>query len=120
MQFIQSICSTLYILINFSKLYHNLFKIIKKSYGLRHSVRAGSNPADWFSSFPPHFCSHYFIWGEKYPAAEKLSSGVKIIRRRNKYPGRARVGQRFDKKVSKKSHSDKSCRTVPKLSYSLS
>ena len=54
---------------------------------------------------PPHFCSHYtttggkiFRWRKNYPAAEKLSRGsVKTIRRRNNYPGRVQVGQKFEK-----------------------
>ena len=79
-----------------------------------HSVRADSNPTDWSSSSPPppHFCSHYNTWGKNYKrasvegsrggrerkytagrqAGEKLSrGGVKIIRRRSNYPGRAQV-----------------------------
>ena len=43
---------------------------------LFHSVRAGSNPADWPSSFPPHFCSYHTTRG-------------KIIRRRKNYPAAA-------------------------------
>ena len=43
--------------------------------------------------------------------AQKLSGGVKFIRRRNNYPERARVGR----KIKKKSHSAENCRTVPEI-----
>ena len=52
--------------------------------------------------------AHTTLLGENYPAAEKLSrGGVKTIQRRNNYPGRAQVGQKFEKKVRKLSHSAK-------------
>ena len=63
---------------------------------------------------PPPLCSHYTTWGNIYPAAEKLTGGVKIMLRRNIYPGRARVGPKFEKKF-KNSHSAEKCRTVPKV-----
>ena len=62
---------------------------------------------------PAHLCSHYTTWGKNYPAAEKLSAGVKINRRRHAYPGRAKVVQKCEKKT-------KNCRTVPKIPYSIS
>ena len=56
---------------------------------------------------PPHFCSHYTTWGKNYPAAEKLSGGLKTMRRRNNYPWPAQVGQKFEKLIQKLSHSAK-------------
>ena len=44
---------------------------------------------------PPHFCSHYTTAAEKLPCG-----GVKTIRRRNNYPGRAQVGRNFEKKLT--------------------
>ena len=50
---------------------------------------------------PPPNSAHTILLGENYPAAEKLSrGGVKTIRRRNIYPGRAQVGQNFEKKLT--------------------
>ena len=46
---------------------------------------------------------------------EKLSC-VNNVRRRNNYPGRARVGQ----KVEKKPHGAQHCHKVPKIPYSIS
>ena len=71
----------LYILINFLKLYHNLFTWLnlRKSYGVRHSVLAGSIPANWSSSPPPPLMLTLYYWGKiiwrrkNYAAAEKLS-----------------------------------------------
>ena len=47
--------------------------------------------------YPPHLCS-------QYTTREELSSvgGRKIFRRRNNYPGRARVRQKFETIFSKK------------------
>ena len=59
---------------------------------------------------PPHRYSHYTTWRKSYPAAENLSGGRIIIRRR------AWVGQKFEKK----SHCAENCRTVPKMPYSIS
>ena len=53
---------------------------------------------------PPLLLTLYYYWGKNIPVAEKLSGGGKIIRRRNKYPGQAQVGQKFEKK-------SKNCRT---------
>ena len=57
---------------------------------------------------------------EKYPVAEKICDGRKILRQRNIYPGRAHPDQKFDKKTSecrKVSHSAEStlfhCGTIP-------
>ena len=44
-------------------------------------------------------------WVSGRQVAEKISSSVKIMRQRNKYPGRARVDQKFGKKIRKMSHS---------------
>ena len=57
-----------------------------------------------------------FIWRRK-----KLSGGGKIMRRRNNYPGRERVGQKFEKKCPKLLHSAENtlfyilihCETIP-------
>ena len=55
----------------------------------------------------------YYL-GENYPAAEKLArGGVKTIRRRNNYPGRAQVPKNSKKK-------SENCRTVMKIPYSIS
>ena len=59
---------------------------------------------------------------------ETVSAGVKINRRRHNYKGaigvrqrvRARMDQKFEKKISKKSHSAENCRTVSKIPYSIS
>ena len=104
LQFIQCICSTLYMLNVFLKLYHNLFTKLnhKKIYGVRQSPQETS-------SSPPHLCSHYTTWGENYPsAALKTSGGVKIMRQRNNYHGLAWVDQKSEKKISQ----------CPKLSHS--
>ena len=53
---------------------------------------------------PPLILTLYYL-GKKYPAAEKLSSGLKFVRRRNNYPGPVQVGQKFEKKIPKLSHS---------------
>ena len=50
------------------------------------------------------------------PRRKNISGGVKIMRRRKIYPGRARVDQKFEKK----SQSAQNCRTVPKIPYSTS
>ena len=53
--------------------------------------------------FSPHFSSLYPLYyqGENYPAAENLPcGGVETIRRQNNYPGRAQVGQNFEKKLT--------------------
>ena len=44
----------------------------QKRYGVRHSVRAGSNPVGDFTSPPPHLRSHY-------------TTGRKIIRQRKNF-----------------------------------
>ena len=73
---------------------------------------------------PPHSTSaHTILLGEK------LSGGVKIMLRRNNYPGRARVGQKIEKKIlqcRKLSHTAENtlfhilihCETIP-YPYSL-
>ena len=55
----------------------------------------------------------------KNPHAYKVSAGLIIIRSRNIYP-RGRACQEVFLKILKKSHSAENCRTVPKMSHSLS
>ena len=62
---------------------------------------------------PPQSCSHYTTWGKIYPVAEKVSGGLKIMRRRNNYPGRSQVGPKIEKK-------SQNCCTVPKIPHSKS
>ena len=109
-----------YILINFLKLYQNLFTQPnhKKTYGVRHSVRAGSNPRR--RPRPPPLMLTLYYLGEKLigsvsgrQAAEKLSEGVKINRRRHNYPGRPQVGKKFAKKNFTVSITVAQCRKYP-------
>ena len=93
MQFMSCFCPFLYILINFSQ-----------------SITQSSFIA----------LSHINI-----RTRNKLSAGVLIIRGRNNYTrGRACKKNQFRKFFAKKSHSAencaKNCRTVPKLSHSIS
>ena len=86
MQVVHCICSIFYILINFSKRYHNLFTYLchKKSYAVRHSVRAGSGPRRRPHLPPPPplmTYAHTILLGEKLSG-----SGVKNIRRWKNYP----------------------------------
>ena len=123
--------SYLYILINFSKLYRNLFTWLthKKSYGVRHSVRAVSNLRRRLHPPPPTLCSHYTTWGKitkrrrkiirerqrKWAVGVREVGGVKYIRRHNNFPVAGAGGT----KTRKKSHSAENCCTVPKTPYPI-
>ena len=66
----------------------------------------------FFFTYPLMLTLYY--WGKNYPVAKKLCGGRIVIRRRNNYPGRVRLDQKFDKR---KSHSAEKtlflCGTVP-------
>ena len=70
---------------------------------------------------PPHLSSHYSTWRKIYPAAEKLTEGVKFNRRRHNYPRRGAGGQKIFKKIRKLSRSAEitlfhiliHCETIP-------
>ena len=136
LNFIQCICSTLYFLINFLNLYHNLFTQLKKvmasstpSAPINSSRGAADTTAGriYFStpsaqvrvpvgdlvSPPPHFCSHYTTGGKT------IRGGVKTIRRLKKLSGgginiRAGAG---GPKIRKK---NENCPTVLEIAYSVS
>ena len=60
---------------------------------------------------PPLLLTLYYL-GKIYKGCQRTADvGVKLIRWRNKNPGQARVGKKFEKKIKKSSH----CR---KLSHS--
>ena len=61
---------------------------------------------------PPLLLTLYYL-GEKVSDGGKISGGVKIMLRRNNYPGWAQVGQKLEKK-------SENCRTVPRIPYSMS
>ena len=74
---------------------------------------------------PPLLLTLYILLGGKIiterqrkgAVGVREAGGVKIMRRRNNYPVRARLDQKFEKKTS---HSAENCRTLPKIPYSIS
>ena len=57
---------------------------------------------------PPLMLTLYYLEEKLSSGGVKLSGGVKIIRWGNNYPGRARAGQKFEKKYE-------NCRAVSKI-----
>ena len=65
---------------------------------------------------PPPTSAHTILLGGIFiPRRKNISLGVKNMRRRNIYPGRSWVDQKFEKKPQ----SAQNCRTLPKIPYSI-
>ena len=83
--------------------------ITKKSYGVRHSVRTGSNPRrrPRLSYLPPHLRSHYTTWGKNtrrrrknYARCKKICGGRRNIREQQRTAGGGRGWAKKSEKIS--------------------
>ena len=103
----------------------------QKIYGIRHSVRADSNPRRRPHFTPPPISANTTLLGGKIirerqrkgAVGVREAGGGKNMRRQNNYPAAEQLycgGRGWAKNSKLKSHTAENCRTVPKIPYSIS